>query len=1199
MFTLLNLKSLEIQGFKSFPALTRLTFDKPITAVVGPNGSGKSNIADALLWVMGEQSTKTLRGGKMEDVIFGGTLRRPQQNFAEVSLILDNSEGDLDIDTTEVMITRRYYRSGESEYYINRESVRLKEITEILMDTGLGREGYSVIGQGRISEIISAKSKDRRDIFEEAAGISRYRHKKEEAERKLQGTEENLVRISDKISELELQVGPLREQAATAKKYNSLISELKGVEIALWLKDIESIEARTEKAEKDHLDAQREADAADIEYDEIFTQQESLIEMTVASDKEAQAIRDEISETEREKSSAQQDIAVYRSKLESNANQIENIKTGLKSHEEQHDGVGAQISDSEKRLNEIASQKDAKDKQIDTLEKELEDAIGTSDRCEETHRELITREQKLQTEYSEKKSELSALAAGAQELLDSEESFKQKLADAKEDLKTREGDYKQEKAAFDKASEEVTSLENVISGLKLKLDGRVKKAEASGETFERLSSELNTMQQRHSLLTDMDKEYQGYYKSVQVIMQEHSRGTLKNIHGTIAGLMKTDDIYTVAIETALGNSGLQNIIVDTEEDVKAGINLLKRRNAGRATFQPISSVKGTALNESEFKNDAGFIGLAINLVKFDKKYTGIYTYLLGRVIICENIDDAIKMSRKYNQRYKIVTLDGQIMNAGGSVTGGSTVSGAGVGMLSRANEIAQLAKRIEACKENLEKAEREHNERVRERTAAEYEYETAQDEIRIARENVKMHELELSHREQNLTNANILIDTLTSEITSFNKKIRNNTTETETLKSRISELEKELTAIKLEIDEAIKGNEFVKDERERITDARSELRAEIAALEAEKDAIEKSLVNLRSMREEMSDNRTVQLDTISKLESENEKICTDIAQKEREAEELLTKLNSQKERLTAIETGKLDIEQKNTELRASIKAKSDNKDKKHSKLATLDVKLEAIKGEETLILDKLMSKYELGPSAAKNYAAPIESAATAKKRVNVINREIEGLGTVNIGAIAEYERVSERYDYLTTQRDDVQNAKAELLEIIEEVTEKMRGIFTHEFEVINDSFKRTFKQLFGGGRASLILEDPEDVLNCGIEIEVQPPGKALKTISLLSGGEKAFVAIAIYFAIMAVRPPPFVIMDEIDTALDEANVVRFSDYMRYMSDKTQMIVITHKRGTMEEADVLYGITMQELGVSSLICIDLDEAEKHISSRVSA
>ena len=1194
MFTL-YLKSLEIQGFKSFPSSTRLTFDKPITGIVGPNGSGKSNISDAILWVMGEQSTKTLRGGKMEDVIFGGTQRRSQKSFAEVSLILDNSEGRLQVDTSEVMLTRRYYRSGESEYYINQSLVRLKDMNDLLMDTGLGREGYCIIGQGRIAEIISTKSKDRREIFEEAAGISRYRHRKDESEKKLHQTEENLLRIGDKISELELQVGPLREQAEVAKKYLILRDEQRGLEISMWLKELESLAERSEKTEMDYITATRSLDAATIELNSYFADSESLSELTRDSDVEAEAIRELISTSEGNHGDVESAIAVLKSQLKGNNDQIENIDHELQSQDEQEGGVGSQIRDREERLKVIDSEKLLKDENMSTLANELQDISNTTGESSAAQSELLKNENDLQILHSDKKSELSALASQAQELFDMDESVKQELAGAKEDLKAREEEHESCSKVLEKAKEEAESLENVIKGLAIKSENRTKKADKVGETVERLSFDLKTLESRKALLTEMERDYQGYSKSVKLVMQERSRGSLRNIHGTVGSLIKTNEEYAIAIETALGHA-MQNIIVDTEDDGKAAINYLKRRDGGRATFLPISTVQGNLLSEDEFKNDNGFEGLAIDLVDFDPKYKGIYARLLGRVVIADDLNNAVKLAKKHSHRYKIVTLDGQVMNAGGSMTGGSAANNAGV--LSRANELEQLSGRISKCSTDLESAQREHAECVREKTAAEYELNTAQTELQTAKEDVMKQELEQSHRELLLTALNDSIKAFEEETNSIESRIEQNLESTELIKKQIIDVEDDIVDLKEEIEEAIRGHEKLAQERERVNSTIAELRAEVAALDAESDSLTKAVSELTELRDQMFDSRERQLETIAGLKTKNDNILTEIADNERKATKILDEIESQKARLSKLNEKKFEIEEKRNSLNKSIKDKNEEQILLQNECARLEQRKQSFEMEEKQIIDKLWDQYELSRSAAVNAGAPIEHVKTAQKRISAIKREVSELGNPNIGAIDEYERVSTRYDFLTSQRDDVEKAKAELIGIIDKITAEMRTIFSTEFEKINLSFQRTFKDLFGGGRASLVLEEPEDVLNCGIDIQVQPPGKSLKTISLLSGGEKAFVAIAIYFAILSVRPPPFVVMDEIDAALDDANALRFADYMRRMSDRTQMIVISHKRGTMEEADILYGVTMQEHGVSSLLSIDLEEAEKHLKTNTN-
>ncbi|MDR2569846.1 MAG: chromosome segregation protein SMC, partial [Oscillospiraceae bacterium] len=866
----------------------------------------------------------------------------------------------------------------------------------------------------------------------------------------------------------------------------------------------------------------------------------------------------------------------------------------LSDQEGRNDGVGAQISDREQRLNTIITEKEIKDKKMISLITELQDVSKSTGETSQTQSELLKKENDIQSEHSDKRSELSALASQAQELYDMDDSVKLELSTAKDELKDQENTNENQHKKLLTAKEGVESLENVIKGLTIKAENRTKKAISAGENNDRLSFDLKTLQSRLNLLSEMEKEFQGYSKSVKLVMQEHSRGTLRNIHGTVGGLIETEDTYTAAIETALGHA-LQNIIVTNEDDGIAAINYLKRRDGGRATFLPISTVKGNPLSEDAFRNDNGFEGIALDLVSYDAKYSGIYANLLGRVIVADNLNNAKGIANRHNHKFKIVTLDGQVMNVGGSMTGGSAINTSGV--LSRANELKLLDGRIKSCSDDLEKAQREFSECQREKTAAEYELNTAMSELRTAQEDVLKQELEEAHREQMTRVLKENIKTFENEISSITSRITHNTTETESLKKQITTLEIEAATLKESIEEAIRDHELLSNERERINTTLSEFRAEIAALDAEKESLEKAVIELCALRDEMFGSRERQLETINKLKSRNEQICIEILDKERVAVKIQNEIESHRERLSNINDKKLNIEEKRNALNKSIQDKNKELLGLQNECSRLEQRKQSVEMEEKQIIDKLWDHYELSRTAAVNAGAPIENIKTAQKRIGTIKRDITELGNPNIGAIDEYERVNTRYDFLTSQRDDVERAKAELAGIIDDITSHMRTIFTREFEIINESFERTFIELFGGGRASLILEDPVDVLNCGIEIHVQPPGKSLKTITLLSGGEKSFVAIAIYFAILSVRPPPFVVMDEIDAALDDANALRFAEYMRRMSDKTQMIVISHKRGTMEEADVLYGITMQELGVSSLLCIDLEEAEKHIKSKV--
>ena len=1178
-----------MQGFKSFPEKTRITFEKPITGIVGPNGSGKSNISDAVLWVMGEQSNRTLRSGKMEDVIFGGTQRRSQVGFAEVSLILDNTENRFDLDSSEVMITRRYYRSGESEYYINRTSVRLKDINELLMDTGLGREGYSIIGQGRISEILSTKSKDRRDIFEEAAGISKHRHKKEEAERKLQQTDENLLRIGDKISELEIQIEPLREQAEIARRYLLLRDELRGLEISVWLRELETLRIRADKAESDHITAKAELEAMTRDLEQSYEDIDALSLKVQQLDIEADSIRDLISSEEAKLSDLDSAIAVLKSRIESNTEQIERLNIDMQTQEESQGGVGVQISERENRLSEIISANSKLDDDIETLVTELENIAGSAGEYSNELAALLMSEDSLRIALSDKKSDLSALASQAQELYDNENAVRLELSSANERLTEIIAEYELAASELEKVKGDAISHGNVISGLSIRAQNRTEKAEKTGEQLERIAFELKSLESRRNMLAEMEKDYQGYSKAVKLIMQESSRGSLKNIHGTVAGLIKTGDRYTVAIEIALGGA-MQNIIVDSEDDGKAGINLLKRRDSGRATFLPISTINGSILDEKEVSGDDGFEGIAIRLVEFDKAYNGIYANLLGRVIIADDINSAVRIAGKHRYRYKVVTLDGQVIHAGGSMTGGSVAGSSGV--LSRANELSSLADRIEKTKADAAKVNRENSEAIREKNAAEYELEVARSEMREIENSLIRLESDDKHRKLLIEAAKENILSLEHEIESINIRIKANIGDTDMAKSDIITIENDAKEKKELIEEKTRGQDLLTEQRELLNENLAELRANRASLRTEYDVLIKTVTELNAIRDEISGNRERNVEAINNLKNINSDIRVEMLDHERSTETTGNQINEYRLKLTSIGSTKLETEGKRSSLNKDTQTKNQDVLNMERECSRIEQRKITTQMEERQIVDKLWETYELSRTTALSAAKPIENLSEAQKNITSLKRQISALGTPNIGAIDEFTRVNTRYTFLTSQRDDVEKAKSELLSIIDDITGHMREIFTNEFHIINESFGKTFKELFSGGNASLVLEDPDDVLNCGIEIQVQPPGKSLKTITLLSGGEKAFVAIAIYFAILTVRPPPFVVMDEIDAALDDANVIRFSSYMRRMSNNTQMIVISHKRATMEEADLLYGVTMQELGVSKILKVDLDEAAKN-------
>ena len=1190
----LYLKALEIQGFKSFPDKTVLTFGEDITAIVGPNGSGKSNISDAIRWVMGEQSTRTLRGGRMEDVIFGGTARRKQTGYAEVSLVLDNTAHIFDMDESEVMVTRRYYRSGESEYYINRRSVRLRDVNELFMDTGLGREGYSIIGQGRIDEILSVKSTDRREMFEEAAGISRFRHRKEEAERKLERTDENLLRINDKIDELEFQVEPLREQSERAKRFLILRDELKGLEISVWLDTLERLRAGSIKLETDYKEAVRQKEAAERAMEERFGAAEALSAQMREKEVEADRLRFAIQGREATVRELESSIAVLKSSIQHNLENTARIREELEQREGRQDSLSGQISERSARLAEIDEQLERARKEAKEKNAAAQEALRSAGTLAQELEELRGKESVKTADAHQAKALLSALAAAAQEVLDRDEAVRQELSR----LDRRQEEAGAESAAAEKklreAQEEQDAVKNVISGYTLRLDGRKKKAEQARERHVRLKMDENALASRIRMLTEMEKLHEGYSKAVKLVMGEVQRGTLHHIHGPVAGLLHVPDRYTVAIETALGGA-MQNLVVDREEDGKAVIQYLKRRDGGRATILPLSSIRPGELREAgSLSREPGFVGVADQLVQFDPRYRAVFSNLLGRVAVMEDLDAAIAAARRYGYRFRIVTLDGQVLNPGGSMTGGSASRSAGI--LSRANELERLNAQSAGLQEQLEQAARALEEAEREVKGAAYELETAQAQLREWEDAVLKAEAQVEHCRSVAASLKEQRENQRSELGQLQSRTGEIERDTQHARDRIRELEGEAAALKSEADGKARGQSDLQTRSLTLTQELSQLTAGLAALEAEREATARGLEELEGLRRDLAGDQDQSRALIGDYQEKNEGFAREIEEKEGQLQKLARENQEQQRQIAGLNEEKLALEGER------VKATREGQEKNRELLAIggevsrLEQKKMAAALDEKQLLDKLWETYELSHEAAKRQRVEIESVPKASRRIAELKKGISALGSVNVGAIEEFQRVNERYTYLTDQRDDVEKAKRELEEVIGQITGEMKAIFSREFQSINESFGQTFQELFGGGRAALELEDPDDILNCGIEIKVQPPGKALKTITLLSGGEKAFVAIALYFSILKVRPTPFVVMDEIEAALDDNNVVRFARYMRGMSEKTQFIVITHRRGTMEEADVLYGVTMQEQGISRMLTINLNDVEKELKIR---
>ena len=1186
------LKALEIQGFKSFPDKTVLNFGEDITAIVGPNGSGKSNVSDAIRWVMGEQSSKSLRGAKREDVIFGGTEQRSQMGFAQVTLVLDNTEHIFPrMEESEVAVTRRYYRSGESEYYINKQSVRLRDVNELFMDTGMGREGYSIVGQGKIDEILSVKSADRREIFEEAAGISKFRHRKEETERKLERTEENLVRINDKIAELELQVGPLRSQAEKAKKYLILRDELRTLEISVWLENLDKIKTDSIKLNTDYALAQQELERANAALDELYAASEQFAEKAHANDMEQERLRTECAELDAKRNEEDAAVAVLRTGIEHNRASIERVENDLRDQSGRAESLTAQIAAKHARIEELAAQAAELEEELRAFLAQAEELARTAGEAGSEVEALRAKEALAASDAADCRADVSAMNAGLAELAERRAALEAESESVDGQLTEKRRAASASRRALEEAQEEADAVRNIISGHTLKMEGRVKREETARQESIDLTMEKNNLDSRIHLLSEMEKEYEGFNKAVRLIMQAAEKNALRGVHGPVANLMTTDKRYAVAIEIALG-AGMQNVVVDREEDAKSAINFLKQRDGGRATFLPLTAIRGDVLREAGVEREYGYVGVASQLVQFDQRYTEIFNNLLGRTVVVEDMDCGIAIARKYSNRFRIVTLDGQVLNRGGSMTGGSVSRSAGI--LSRANELKELTARREALTEKLDAALREADEAKRDLNAAQYELDVAREQQRGAEDAV----LRLTGEKKQY---DMLLESLRTRESDIAAELESITARTEELKKaaaareeEIKKHEAEAARCRAESEKKLAGQNELQRDSAHLGDEIAARKSTLAGFTAERETTERALGDLETLAQQMRGDEDGRRALIEDYRAKIKAAEEEIAQHDAVTASLRADAEKRRAELAELAEAKLTLEGERSANDRRYRECNELLSQTQAAAGRLEQKRVTAAMEEKQILDKLWESYELSHSAAQEQRIELESVPKASRRINELKREINGLGNVNVGAIEEFDRVNTRYTYLTGQRDDVEKAKEELLGVIENITSEMTVIFKEQFALIRESFQETFLELFGGGKATLELEDENAVLDCGIEIKVQPPGKALKTLSLLSGGEKAFVAIALYFAILKVHPTPFCVMDEIEAALDEPNVIRVAHYMRRICDKTQFIVITHRRGTMEAADVLYGVTMQERGVSKVLTINMNDMAKELN-----
>ena len=1184
------LKSLEVQGFKSFPDKTLIRFGDDITAIVGPNGSGKSNISDAILWVMGEQSTKTLRGAKMEDVIFGGTQKRAPVGFAEATLTLDNTDRALAYDADEVMVTRRYYRSGDSEYYINRQSARLRDIHEMFMDTGLGREGYSNIGQGRIDEILSRKSGDRREIFEEAAGISKYRHRKEETERKLAHTQDNLLRIGDKVSELELQLEPLRVQSEKAKKYLELKEELQGVEVAVWLDRLEKLSAEAKKAEEDFTTASFVLQQAHDDLDSLYATSDTMTDSLRNQNGQVDSIRVKLSMMEGAYQQIEGQIGILRAAVQNNEENIRRNQEDLEGQQSRTSGITMQMEQAQQRIVEIETTLEEKKQQLQALQERFAAMTADAQGITRQFMQLRSDEVKLTSDLAAREADLRGLESAMAESTQREDQLRQDIASGEEKEDEALGNLTACQRQLRKAKDEVTAANNTIAGYTLRQSTRNARRDELFNEMQQLRSQLESVSAKAKVFRAMEQDLEGYQKPVRQVMQEAKRGVLRNVRGPVSQLIRTADDYTVAVEIALG-AAMQQIVVDTEADGKAAIAHLKRTGSGRATFLPISVIRGRELKEKGLADCRGFVGIASELVSFDEKYRGIMENLLGRIVIVNDLDCALAMAKKYENRFKIVTLDGQVLNPGGSMTGGSVQKDAG--MLSRANELEKLVAKEKEMTAKYELLETQYQEARRAAEEVEFQLNTAREQLAQAEKEMltqegyeKQHTVWLQAVQEMMESAQRELDALRKRTGLDKEQMAAYRTEIRMLTGRLAETQLEI--------QKLEGSQSEADRKmDDLTREMNDVRTQQAALEAEGTTARGHIADLQLLQAAAQGDRDRKLADIDGIRREIDYLNQQIAQQLQRQQENQADTQAVRTELDEALAQYAQLEQRKTKTENEIQEKNKSILTMERSCALLESKKETTAIEERNTIDKLWDTYGLTPGTAESKRGSIESVAAGQRRIGELKRKIGALGTPNLGAIEEYARVNERYTYLTGQRDDVLNSKRDLESIIRSITQEMTTIFVAEFGKINEYFGKVFEEMFGGGKGELVLEDPNEPLSCGIEIRVQPPGKQLKTITLLSGGEKAFVAIALYFAILKVRPTPFCMLDEIDAALDDRNVERFATYLRSLGQKTQFIVITHRRGTMEASDVLYGVTMQEQGISKLLRLDLNQMEQQL------
>ncbi len=1173
-------------GFKSFADKTVLEFMPGITTVIGPNGSGKSNISDCIRWILGEQSMKTLRGAKIEDIIFVGTQNRKSLGFAEGSLVFDNQDGKLPIEYNEVIVTRKVYRSGESGYFINKTPCRLKDIQELFMDTGIGKDGYSIIGQGKIDEILSNKSEDRRHIFEEAAGIIKYRRRKEESEKKLENTKLNLLRVNDIITELETNLNPLKGQSEKAKKFLNLREELKKIEVGLFVHNIEEFKVKIKELEENGDIFETQKVREEEKANQIQIEKEAVKETIDQLIEEIEKIQNSGFESSQKREQINSEIGINQERISNNLTNAERYQIDIKELEQKNVQLEEEKTQKLERKEDMLSNRERYESELKEKEEEL---AKYSQTLSAQALEIEEKKKKVEANIDAKYEILNDKAleqANFENLNKQENTLKNQIQDTISDLdasRTTRDDLAKEFHEMEKRKNE---LEKSLQEIKQKKEESGEKLKEFDEKINQAQTEFRMKDSRCKFLIETEKEKEGYSKSVKTLMKaiENNTALAKGVHGVVANLISVEEKYQTAIEMTLGAS-LQNIVTDAEEDAKKLVEYLKENKIGRASFLPIQSVKGHKLSNINATGMQGYIGIASDLVKADKQYEGIIFNLLGKTVIVENMDAAISLAKKNKYSFKIVTLGGDVINPSGMISGGS-VAPKTASILGRETEIKKLEVELKNLEEKIAAIKQEKEAYEKSITEILNSFEEKQKkfqevEILYATEKQKQETLGLEIEKLETKLAGLRENLQINE-----KEKQENLQKQEHFETQVNKIEKENNELTVIIEEYTNLNKDNQSYMDGLNSEITNLKISVSSFDEGENSLDEILARIHQEMKESQEAIQTKKELMQKIEVENQELTAKIEALKNQIELLAKEVEHATEK---VENLKGERTQKNEKLK-NLEQESEEQSSKVEELKTQMTKLEMKKSkielEQNQLINKMWEEYELTPNTVEN-VEKIENPVEVQKQVTNLRNEIRDLGSVDIDSIERYKEAKERYDFLSEQRLDLENSMEKLRKVIQEMTATMQVQFEEQFKVINKNFDIVFKELFGGGRAELVLENKEKVLEGGIEIKVQPPGKAIQNLAAFSGGERAFIAIALLFAILKINPSPFCVLDEIEAALDDVNVARFAEYLKTLCEKTQFLVITHRKGTMEVANTVYGITMEEKGISKLLSMQLN------------